>query len=105
MLPTMPVMALALRPVGALASTRNVNVTAAAIVPVTDAACVEPLMPVAATLTSPADTDSEGVLYSGADAEGTYAKMAGLKAIDTCHDVSTLVPVKKSSGTVIVSPA
>jgi hypothetical protein len=55
-------MTLAVSPVGASASTVNVNETAEAIVPVTDAGAVEALMPVTATLTSPEDADSEGVL-------------------------------------------
>ena len=59
--------------------TVKVSVSAAVTVPVTDAAEVVPLMPVTATLTEPADDDSEGALYSGAEAEpGVYANTAAL---------------------------
>ena len=106
MLPTDPVIALAVSPVGAPATTTKVKVSAAVTVPVTDAADVEPLMPVAATLTAPADAASVGELYSGADAEpATYASTVGLYDTDTCHDVSWFAPVKRSIGTTIVSPA
>ena len=44
----------------------NVSVTAADTVPVTDAADVEPLMPVTAMLTAPPVDDSVGALKSGA---------------------------------------
>ena len=54
---------------GALASTTKVRESAEATVPVTDAGVVEPLMPVAATLTLPDDADSVGELKSGADDE------------------------------------
>ena len=103
--PTNPENAPALSPVGALASTVNVRESAEATVPVTDAADVEPLMPVAATLTSPDDADSVGELKSGAEEEPpTYESTEALYEIDTCQDVSWFVPVKKSTGTTIVSP-
>ena len=104
--PTLPVNAPAHSPVGALVRTVNVNERAVGMVPVTDIVDVEPLMPVAATLTSPTDADTVGELKSGAFAEfGAYDSSDALNESDTVHDVSWFDPVKKSIGTTIVSPA
>jgi hypothetical protein len=66
---TAPVRIPAVAPPG----TVKVSVSMAANVPVTDAAEVEPLMPVAAMLTKPGVAEfTEGVLNRGADAD-TYA--------------------------------
>ena len=67
--PTVPLNARDDSPAGALARTVNVSVSADVTVPVTKAAAVVPLIPVAATLTKPVDTPSAGELNSGADAE------------------------------------
>ena len=104
--PTVPVITLAVSPTGAFARTVNVSESAAETVPVTDAALVEPEMPVTATLTSPDDADTAGALNKGADTDpGVYDRTDALYETDTCHDVSWFVPVRKSNGTTIVSPA
>ena len=104
--PTAPPKALALSPEGAFASTTNVRESADMTLPVTDAAAVVPLMPVAAMLTSPDDADSVGALKSGAEAEeATYRRREESKESDTCHDVSWFDPVKKSTSTLTVSSA
>ena len=104
--PTTPVKALAESPAGAVASTVKLSVSALVTVPVTAAADVEPGMPVQATLTPPEVADTAGVLNRGADTElATYESSVGSKVMLTCHDVSWFVPVKKSMGSVMVSPA
>ena len=88
---------------GAVERTINVSVTAADRVPVTDAADVEPLMPVTAMLTVSPDDDSVGALKSGAEDE-MYCRRVESNDSDTCHEVSWFDAVKKSIGTLIVSP-
>jgi len=90
-------------PLGAVERMMNVSVTAADTVPVTDAADVKPLMPVTAILTVSPDDDSVGALKSGAEDE-TYCRRSESNDSDTCHEVSWFDAVKKSIGTLIVSP-
>ena len=104
--PTAPEKATDDSPLGALERTTNESVTAADTVPVTDEGGVDPLMPVTAMLTLPAEDDSVGALKRGADAEeATYRRREESKESDTCHDVSWFDPVKKSTSTLTVSSA
>ena len=95
------------RPAGADDTTVKVRVSMADTRPVTAELAVVPLMPVAAALTVPAVAEfTDGVLNRGADAEpATYDSTAVSYVTEILHDVSTLVPLKASMDTEIVSPA